>query len=123
MIPFQGAIWMAPEPADMRKSIDGLSHQVRASLGHNPRAGDAFLFRNRAGNRIKIVVWDGTGLWTANIGRIICHSSSLILSRFAMVERLSPSQQPRLKSTEPSGLDVYLAHSNSLDDKRYRIAT
>lgn len=63
MIPYQGAIWMAPEPTDMRKGIDGLSHQVRASLGHNPCAGDAFLFRNRAGNRIKILVWDGTGVW------------------------------------------------------------
>ena len=63
MIQCPGAIWMAPEPADMRKGIDGLSHQVRASLGHNPCAGDAFLFRNRAGNRIKILVWDGTGVW------------------------------------------------------------
>ena len=63
MIQFQGAIWMAPEPADMRKGIDGLSLQVRASLGHNPCAGDAFLFRNRAGNRIKILLWDGTGVW------------------------------------------------------------
>ena len=49
MIQCPGAIWMAPEPADMRKGIDGLSHQVRASFGHNPCAGDAFLFRNRVG--------------------------------------------------------------------------
>ena len=63
MIQFRGAIWMAPEPADMRKGIDGLSLQVRSSLGHNPCAGDAFLFRNRAGNRIKILLWDGTGVW------------------------------------------------------------
>ena len=63
MIQFPGAIWMAPEPADMRKGIDGLSQQVRGSLGHNPCAGDAFLFRNRAGNRIKILLWDGTGVW------------------------------------------------------------
>ncbi len=63
MIQFPGAIWMASEPADMRKGIDGLSQQVRGRLGHNPCAGDAFLFRNRAGNRIKILVWDGTGVW------------------------------------------------------------
>jgi transposase len=63
MIHFPGAIWMCPEPADMRKGIDGLSHQVFGSLGHNPCAGDAFLFRNRLGNRIKILLWDGTGVW------------------------------------------------------------
>lgn len=63
MIPFQGAIWIAPAPVDMRRGMNGLSHYVQQTLGHNPCAGEAFLFRNKAGNRIKVLLWDGNGVW------------------------------------------------------------
>ena len=58
-----GSIWIAVEPVDMRRGIDGLSMLVQTSLAHAPCAGSAFVFCNRAGNRIKVLLWDGTGVW------------------------------------------------------------
>jgi len=58
-----GAIWLAIAPVDMRRGIDGLSSVVQQALGHAPCAGSAFVFRNRAGNRLRLLVWDGNGVW------------------------------------------------------------
>ena len=49
-----GSIWLAVERVDMRRGIDGLSMLVQESLAHAPCAGSAFVFCNRAGNRIKV---------------------------------------------------------------------
>jgi len=56
-------IWVVVTPVDMRRGIDGLSSHVQQVLGHAPCAGSAFVFRNRAGNRLKLLVWDGNGVW------------------------------------------------------------
>jgi transposase len=56
-------IWLAVEPVDLRRGIDGLSSIVQQALGHMPCAGSAFVFRNRAGNRLKLLLWDGNGVW------------------------------------------------------------
>jgi len=58
-----GQIWLVVEPADMRRGIDGLSMIVQQALEHSPCAGSVFVFCNRAGNRIKVLLWDGTGVW------------------------------------------------------------
>nr|WP_254601107.1 IS66 family insertion sequence element accessory protein TnpB [Achromobacter ruhlandii] len=47
----------------MRRGIDGLSQQIQQALGRSPCDGTAYVFRNRGGNRIKLLVWDGTGVW------------------------------------------------------------
>jgi transposase len=56
-------IWLAVAPVDLRRGIDGLSSIVQQALGHSPCAGSAFVFRNRAGNRLKLLLWDGNGVW------------------------------------------------------------
>jgi len=56
-------LWLAIEPVDMRLGIDGLSLKVQQALGRSPCDGSAYAFRNRAGNRIKLLIWDGTGVW------------------------------------------------------------
>jgi transposase len=56
-------IWLAVAPVDLRRGIDGLSAVVQQALGHAPCAGSAFVFRNRAGHRIKVLLWDGNGVW------------------------------------------------------------
>lgn len=56
-------IWLAVAPVDMRRGIDGLSAIVQQSLGQSPCTGSAFVFRNRAGNRLKLLFWDGNGVW------------------------------------------------------------
>ena len=48
---------------DLRRGIDGLSQWCQQSLGQSPGAGSAFIFRNRTGLRIKVLLWDGNGVW------------------------------------------------------------
>ena len=57
-----GKIFLCLQPTDMRKSFDSLSALVQAQLQQNPYGGHWFVFRNKAGDRIKVLVWDGTGL-------------------------------------------------------------
>jgi transposase len=56
-------VYIAVEGVDMRKGFDGLYGLVRDRLGHDPLSGHLFLFSNRDRTRLKILVWDGSGLW------------------------------------------------------------
>jgi transposase len=58
-------IFLCAAPADLRKSFDGLSALVRQALGDDPLSGHWFVFRNRKGDRLKILAWeeDGWCLW------------------------------------------------------------
>ena len=47
------------QPADMRKSFDGLSGLVQNNLESNPCSGDVFIFINRQRNKIKLLHWQG----------------------------------------------------------------
>lgn len=58
-------IFLAVEPADMRKGFDGLAQLVRDQIAQNPLSGHLFVFRNRRRDRLKILYWDrdGFALW------------------------------------------------------------
>lgn len=58
-------IWLSAQPADLRKSFDSLAALVREGLQGNPLSGDIFVFRNKAANRVKLLVWeeDGYAIW------------------------------------------------------------
>jgi transposase len=56
-------IYLGVEAIDMRKGFDGLFGLVRDHLGQDPLSGHLFLFTNGSRTRIKVLVWDGTGLW------------------------------------------------------------
>ena len=56
-------VFLALEPCDMRKSFDSLHALVIGQLGEDPRSGAVFVFSTRSRNRIKLLHWDGTGLW------------------------------------------------------------
>ncbi len=55
-------IYLSLAPCDMRKGFDGLSAQVRNILQLDPFSGAVFLFRGKRGDRLKALVWDGSGL-------------------------------------------------------------
>jgi hypothetical protein len=57
-----GRVFLRATPTDMRKSFDGLSAVVRDHLKQDPLAGDLFVFRNRRGDRLKLLYWDEDGL-------------------------------------------------------------
>jgi transposase len=55
-------VYFAKEPADMRKSFDGLSALVAGVLELDPLSGHLFVFINKRRDRIKILYWDRDGL-------------------------------------------------------------
>jgi transposase len=56
-------IFLATEPVDFRKGMDGLAAVCRQVLGDNPLSGAVYVFRNRSGTTIKLLFYDGQGFW------------------------------------------------------------
>lgn len=56
-------IYLAAGTTDLRKSFDGLYGLVRDRLSCDPLSGHIFLFSNAQRNRLKLIFWDGSGLW------------------------------------------------------------
>jgi len=56
-------IYLAVGATDMRKGYEGLYGLVRDRLQCSPLSGHVFLFCNAERNRLKLLVWDGSGLW------------------------------------------------------------
>lgn len=65
MLSFSGSlkVFVALDPCDMRKGFNGLFAAVTERLGEDPKGGALYVFCNRRHTRIKILYWDGTGLW------------------------------------------------------------
>lgn len=59
----QSRIFVATQPVDFRKGIDGLCAVCRQHLGANPLEGAVYVFRNRAGTALKLLLYDGQGYW------------------------------------------------------------
>ncbi len=58
------SIWLATEPMDMRAGTETALARVVAVFGAaQPHC--AYLFANRRGNRMKVLVHDGLGVWLA----------------------------------------------------------
>ena len=55
-------IYIATRPVDFRKGIDGLAAVALETLKLDPFSGAAFIFRPKRADRVKILIWDGSGL-------------------------------------------------------------
>jgi transposase len=63
IVPSQAVkIVIATKPVDFRKGHDGLAAVVQNELGLDPHSGIVVVFRAKRGDRIKILLWDGSGL-------------------------------------------------------------
>jgi transposase len=56
-------VYLAAGATDLRKGFEGLYGLVRDRLGLEPLSGHLVLFCNRERSRLKVLFWDGSGLW------------------------------------------------------------
>ena len=59
-------VFLHAELVDMRWSMDRLSLLIQQIDGRSPCDGTAYGFTNRNYSRLKLLIWDGTGVW-------LCH--------------------------------------------------
>ena len=59
------ALWLSTRPLDMRAGTEMILAQVVRIFGE-AQPHQAYLFANRRGTRLKILVHDGHGVWLAN---------------------------------------------------------
>jgi transposase len=69
MIPAAGVlaggvkVLVATRPVDFRKGMGGLAALVKDALLKDPYSGVIYVFRAKRADRVKMIWWDGTGLW------------------------------------------------------------
>ena len=65
MLSFTGGlrVFLAVEPCDMRKGFEGLHGLVGERLREDVRSGALFVVSNKRHTRLKVLYFDGTGLW------------------------------------------------------------
>jgi transposase len=65
MLAFPAAIkiYVAVQPVDMRKQFNGLWSAAQEQLHEDPKSGAVFAFINKERTRLKLLYWDGTGVW------------------------------------------------------------
>ena len=73
MLSFPSAvqIYLCKEPTDMRRSFDSLAMMVQCVIQQDPLSGYVFVFRNKRGDKIKILYWNKNGfcLWYKRLER------------------------------------------------------
>ena len=72
-------VLIAAKPVDFRKGMDRLAAIAKETLAEDPFSGTVLVFRAKRADRVKILVWDGTGLiLVSNQVRSYCTSFSLM---------------------------------------------
>ena len=56
-------VFLSASAVDGRLGIDGLAALVRDAFGLDPLSGHLFVFKNRRGDRARILYWDRSGFW------------------------------------------------------------
>jgi transposase len=120
-------VYVAIGATDMRKGFEGLFGIVRDRLMIDPLSGHVFVFCNGRKNRLKILYWDGSGLW-------IC-SKRLEKGRFSWPSRGDENGKVCLSAEQLSMLiggielgrtrrkDWYRKESVEIGEKRLDIST
>ncbi|MCX7011000.1 MAG: IS66 family insertion sequence element accessory protein TnpB [Candidatus Sumerlaeota bacterium] len=103
-------VFLSLSPADLRRSFDGLSRLVGEVIEEDPFSGHRFVFRNRRGDRVKILYWDrdGFALWYKRLeagtfrfpvsdGARLCVSAADLALVLEGIDPASVRRRPRYK--------------------------
>jgi transposase len=114
MIGFGSAtrVYLAAGATDMRKGFDGLYGMARDRLRIDPLSGHLFVFCNGRRNRLKVLYWDGSGLW-------LC-SKRLEKGRFSWPAQGDDQGRVRMSSEELTLLVGGIELSRSRKKEWYR---
>lgn len=55
-------VFLVTQPVDFRKGMDGLAGHLVTEFRPDPFDGSIYVFRSRRADRLKLIIWDGTGL-------------------------------------------------------------
>jgi transposase len=71
MLPSAVRIYLAVKPVDLRQSFDSLAEATQHVLCRDPFSGYLFVFRNKRGDRVKILCWERCGfvIWYKRLER------------------------------------------------------
>ena len=105
-------VYLAAGATDMRKGFDGLYGMARDRLRIDPLSGHLFVFCNGRRNRLKVLYWDGSGLW-------IC-SKRLEKGRFSWPAQGDDQGRVRMSSEELTLLVGGIELSRSRKKEWYR---
>lgn len=102
-------IFLATQPVDFRKGMDGFIHLCKQQLQQDPRSGARFVFINRAHTLVRVLTYDGTGFWLMtkrlSKGRFTAwpkthHAVSTLTA--SQIRRLLKGEDDRIPAGEPS---------------------
>ncbi len=64
-------IYLCLYPTDMRRGFDRLAEEARVLIDEDPLSGHMFVFRNKRGDRMKVLAWDRNGfaIWYKRLER------------------------------------------------------
>jgi transposase len=85
-------VYLAVGATDMRKGFDGLYGLVRQRLEIDPLSGHLFVFCNRPRTRVKVLYWDGSGLW-------VC-AKRLEKGRFSWPQEMATGPKAAIRAEE-----------------------
>lgn len=105
-------VWLYKQAVDFRKQLDGLVMMVSAQLKKDPTSGQWFVFRNRQGNKLKIILWDKNGFWMLykrvekgrfQLPAMIEHDVEITPAQLSwLLSGLSLDQQPSIRPVSAS---------------------
>ena len=81
-------IFLAAGATDLRKSFNGLYSIVVNEIEGSPLSGNLFVFCNRYHNRIKVLYWDGSGLWVMGSPEAVGRNGLALESGFLKMFRV-----------------------------------
>jgi transposase len=113
MLPPGSRVFLATDPVDGRKGIDGLSVMVRSQFGQDPLSGTLFVFFSKRADRVRVLYWDRDGYvltmkrlevgrfqipWRSENGHVIVEAAELLL----VLEGIDLASASRRKRWRPS---------------------